>query len=49
MMRHKMKRIRSKWHRIGTYNVCKFICLVLVILADGINSSAYFHKNIKNQ
>ena len=23
MMRHKMKRIQSKLHRIGTYDVCK--------------------------
>ena len=23
MIRHKMKRIQSKLHRIGTYNVCK--------------------------
>ena len=23
MVRHKMKKIQSKLHRIGTYNVCK--------------------------
>ena len=31
MMRHRMKRIQSKLHRIGTYDVVKFLCLVLTI------------------
>ena len=49
-----MKRIQSKLHRIGTYDVCK-ISLSCVngkryILDDGINSLAYFPKDIlKNE
>ena len=31
MMRHKMKRIQSKLHRIGTYDSVKFLCFVLMI------------------
>ena len=50
MMRHKMKGIQSKLHRIGTY-----VCTILLscfddkgyILDDGIISLAYFHKDIK--
>ena len=26
-----MKRIQSKLHRIGAYDICKFLCLVLMI------------------
>ena len=26
-----MKRIQSKLHSIGTYDVCKFLCLVAMI------------------
>ena len=45
-----MKRIQSKLHRIGTYDVCK-ISLSCVngkryILDDGINSLAYLSKDI---
>ena len=31
MTTHKMKRIQSKLHRIGTYDSVKFICFVLMI------------------
>ena len=31
MMSHKTKRIQSKIHRIGTYDVFKNFCLVLMI------------------
>ena len=31
LMRHSMKRIQSKLHRIGTYNFCKFFCHVWMI------------------
>ena len=52
MMRHKMKRIQSKLHRIRTYNVCKislsFFDDKRYILDDGINSLAYFHKDIRS-
>ena len=47
-----MKRIQSKLHRIGTYNVCKvsLSCFddKIYISDDAINSLNYFHKNIKN-
>ena len=53
MMRHKMKRIQSKLHRIGTYDVCKISLSCFVdkrcILGDGINSLAYFHKEAGSQ
>ena len=53
MIRHKSKRIQSKLHRIGTYNVCKLSLSCFddkrYILNDGINSLAYFHKDIKGQ
>ena len=46
--RHKMNRIKSKLHKIGTYN---FIVLFFddkrYILNYGINSLAYFHKDIR--
>ena len=45
-----MKRIQSKLHKIGTYEVCKISlsCFddIRYILDDGINSLLYFHKNI---
>ena len=31
MIRHNMKRIQSKLHRIGTYDFARFHCLVLMI------------------
>ena len=48
-----MKRIESKLLRIRTYNVCKISLSYFVdkrsILDDGINSLAYFHKDIRSQ
>ena len=53
VIRHKMKRVQSKLHRIGTYDVCKISLSCFddkrYILDDGINSLAYFHKNIRSQ
>ena len=51
VIRHNMKIIQSKLHRIRTYDICK-ISLSLFdderyILDDGVNSLAYFHKDIK--
>ena len=44
MMRHRMKRIQSRLHKIGTYDVCKtslsFFDDKRYILDDGINSLA---------
>ena len=52
MIRHNMKRIQSKLHRIGTYDVCKISLSCFddkrYILDDDINRLAYFHKNIKS-
>ena len=44
-----MKKIRIKLHRIGTYNICKMSSFddKRYTLGDGINSLAYFHKDIK--
>ena len=48
-----MKRIQSKLHRTGTYDVSKISLSCFddkrYILDDGINSLAYFHKDIKSQ
>ena len=48
-----MKRIQSKLHRIGTYDVCKISLSCSgdkrYILGDGINSLAYFHEDVKCQ
>ena len=53
MIRHKMKRIQSKLHRIGTYDVCKISLSCFddkkYILDDGINSFAYFYKDTRSQ
>ena len=53
LMRHKMKRILSKLHRIENYDVCKISLSCFddkrYILDDGINSLAYFHKDIRSQ
>ena len=53
IMRHNMKRIQSKLHRVGIYDVCKISLSCFddkrYILGDGINSLAYFHKNIRCQ
>ena len=52
-IRLKMKIIKSKLHRIGTYNACKISSSrfndIMHILNDGSNSLAYFYKNIKSQ
>ena len=53
MIRHKMKRIQSRLHKIGSYDVCKIYLTCFddkrYILDDGINSLAYFHKHIRSQ
>ena len=50
IIRDKMKKIQSKFHKTRTYEICK-ICLSYFddkryILDDGINSLAYFHKDL---
>ena len=52
VIRHNMKRIQNKLHRIGTYDVCKISLFCFdderYIYEDSINSLAYFHKGIKD-
>ena len=47
-----MKRIQSKLHRIGTYNVGKISSSCfddkIYVLNDGVNTLAYFQKDIKD-
>ena len=49
MIRHNMKRIQSKLHKIGT-DVCKISLSCFddkrYILDNGVNSLAYFHMDI---
>ena len=52
-MGHRRKRIQSKLHRIGAYDVCNILLSCFddkgYILDYGINSLAYFHKDMKRQ
>ena len=51
VVRHNMKRIQSKLHEIGTYDVFKISLSCFddkrYVLDDGMNTLAYFHKDIK--
>ena len=51
VIRHNMKRIQTKLHKIGTYVVFKislsFFDDERYILGDGVNTLAYFQKDIK--
>ena len=48
-MRHKMKRIRAKKHKIRTYEIGKISLSCFddkrYVLDDGIHTLAYFHKD----
>ena len=52
LIRHNIKRIQSKLHRIGTYDVCKISLSCFddkrYVLGDGVNGLVYFHKDIKD-
>ena len=52
MIRHSKKRIQTKLYRIGTYDACKISLLCFddkrYVLDDGVNSLAYFYKDIKD-
>ena len=52
VIRHNMKRIQSKLHKIGTYDVCKISLSCFdykrYALDDGVNSLDYFYKDIKD-
>ena len=50
-VKHNMKRTQSKLHEVGTYDVYKISLSCFddkrYVLDDGINTLAYFHKDIK--
>ena len=50
VVRHKMKRIQSKKHKIGTYEINKISLSCFddkrFVLDDGIHTLAYFHKDL---
>ena len=51
IMRHKMRRIQAKKHKIGTYEIDKISLSCFddkrFVLDDGIHTLAYFHKVLK--
>ena len=51
IIRHKVKRIQAKKHKIGTYEIDKISLSCFdddkrYVLDDGIHTLAYFHKDI---
>ena len=52
VVRHKMKRIQSKKHKLGTYEINKGSLLYFddkrFFLNDGIHMLAYFHKDLRD-
>ena len=53
IIRHKMKRIQAKNHKIGTYEIDKISLSCFddkrYVLDDGIHARAYFHKDCNNR
>ena len=53
LTRHKMRRIQSKKHKIGTYEIKKISLSCFnnkrFVLDDGIHTLAYFHKDCKSK
>ena len=51
VVRHKMKRIQSKKHKLGTYEINKIPLSCFddkrFVLNDGIHTLAYSHKNLR--
>ena len=49
VIRHKVKRIQAKKHKIGTYEIDKISLSCFdnkrYVLDDGVNTLAYFHKD----
>ena len=49
IIKHKMKRMQAKKHKIGTYEINKISLSYLddkkYVLDDGVHTLAYFHKN----
>ena len=52
VVRHKMKRIQSVLHDVGTYDINKISLSCFddkrYVLSDGINTLAYLHKGIEH-
>ena len=52
IIRHKMRRIQGKKHKMGTYEINKISLSCfddeLCLLNDCINTFAYFYKELKN-
>ena len=53
VMRHNMKRIQSKKHKLGTYDISKISSSCFddkrYIMDDGITCHSYYHKDIVNK
>ena len=53
VLRHKMRRIKGKKYKMGTYETNKISLSVFddkrFVLNDGIHTLAYFHKELKNR
>ena len=53
VFRHKMKRIQSKKHKLGTYEINKISLSCFddkkFVLNNGIHMLAYFHKDLRKQ
>ena len=50
ILRHKMRRIQAKNHKLGTYKINKIsLCFddKRFVLKDGIHKLAYFHEDLK--
>ena len=53
MMKHNIKRIESRLHKLGTYDICKISLSCFddkrYILDDDVNSLANFYKDMRSQ
>ena len=51
VVKHKMRKIQGKKHKIETYEVYKILLSCFddkrIVLDDGIHTFAYFHKNLR--
>ena len=51
VLSHKMRRIQSKKHKMGTYEINKILLSCFddkrLVLNNGIHTLAYFHKDLK--
>ena len=53
VIRHRMRRIQAKNHKIGTYQIDKILLSCFddkrLLLDDGIHTLAYFHKDSRRK